>query len=188
MRSRKLETSKGTILIRGAQESDATAFRDLRLEGLKLHPDAFGAAYERDAAQPLEFWQERIRTYADPRRGTIQFAVAGESLAGVTGIYRDDGAKTRHNTHIWGVYVRPDWRGAGIADALIEACVGWAEAEQVSIVKLGVATNNPGAIRCYLRCGFSIYGVEPDALRVDGVSIDEFLMARRIKKGLSDED
>ncbi len=172
---------KDPILIRAAQESDVLAFRELRLDGLKQHPDAFGAAYERDAAQPLEFWQERIRSNTGSK-GTIQLAVAGEALVGVTGIYRDDGAKTRHNARLWGVYVRPDWRGRKVAEALIDACISWAEAEQIAIVKLAVAANNPGAIRCYLRCGFSIYGVEPDALRVEGVSLDELLMAKKIKK------
>jgi RimJ/RimL family protein N-acetyltransferase len=35
------------------------------------------------------------------------------------------------------------------------------------------------AIRCYNRCGFTVYGVEPQAIRHDGVMYDELLMARQ---------
>jgi L-amino acid N-acyltransferase YncA len=79
---------------------------------------------------------------------------------------------------VWGVYVRAAWRGRRVADRLIEACIEWARPHGVRVAKLAVITSNAAAIRCYLRCGFSVYGVEPQVIHVDGVYHDELLMVR----------
>ena len=36
-------------------------------------------------------------------------------MVGLAGWYRD---KTRHRADIWGMYVAPDYRGTGVAEAL----------------------------------------------------------------------
>jgi RimJ/RimL family protein N-acetyltransferase len=43
---------------------------------------------------------------------------------------------------------------------------------------LAVVTTNAAAISCYARCGFKVYGTEPQALYYDSVMYDELLMAR----------
>ena len=86
----------------------------------------------------------------------------------------------QHTAGIFSIYVQPAWRGLGIAEALIEACVAWARKLDVRLVKLGVVTTNTAAIRCYVRCGFSVYGVEPQVIYHDGVYYDELLMVQRL--------
>jgi len=76
------------------------------------------------------------------------------------------------------MYVQPDWRGFHIAEELVKACMDWARSQEAKIVKLGVTATNTAAIRCYARCGFQVYGIEPQALYYDGVFYDELLMAR----------
>ena len=76
----------------------------------------------------------------------------------------------------WGVFVSPDWRGLRIADYIIKKCLDWGQAHGVVVAKLGVNTSNMPAIRCYNRCGFSVYGLEPKAIYYDGVFYDELLM------------
>jgi RimJ/RimL family protein N-acetyltransferase len=61
---------------------------------------------------------------------------------------------------------------------LIEMCAEWARESGVVILKLGVMANNESAIRCYKRCGFTIYGTEPRALFCEGQYYDEYLMSR----------
>jgi RimJ/RimL family protein N-acetyltransferase len=173
-------TPKGLITFRPAVPDDAEALRELRLEGLLNHPEAFGADYETSVLQSVEFWAQRIQRHAAENNGVIYLAAAGEGLVGITGLYCGDSKKGRHNGNIWGVYVRQAWRGHNIADALIEACLAWGKAQGVVVAKLGVATHNPSAIRCYLRCGFSVYGVEPKAIYHNGAYIDELLMAREL--------
>jgi RimJ/RimL family protein N-acetyltransferase len=175
-----IDTPRGEILIRPTSEEDAPAYRDLRLAALRGHPEAFGADYENLAARPLEGWQERMRAGAGGESGITYVAVAQRELIGMTVLQRGELPKLRHWAHIFGVYVRPEWRGAGIADALIEACAAYAGTLGLRLLKLGVVTTNVGAIRLYQRCGFRVYGVEPEAIQQDGVYYDELLMAKRI--------
>jgi RimJ/RimL family protein N-acetyltransferase len=179
----ELQTPRGPVGIRPTQETDADAYRDLRLEGLRTHPEAFGEAHAASLARPPERWQQTVRDGAGGDLSILYVANAGGTLVGMTGIYRLDGAKMRHSANIWGVYVRPGWRGAGIADALIGACVGWARELELRLVKLSVVTSNAAAIRRYIRCGFSVYGVEPEVIYHDGVYYDELLMVRRLSPG-----
>jgi RimJ/RimL family protein N-acetyltransferase len=175
-----ITTPRGPATIRPTHEEDAAAFRDLRLEALRTHPEVFGADYDESLARPIEFWQERVRDGAGSDLGITYVAEAGGALVGMTGIYRDNHLKMRHSGMIWGVYIQPDWRGAGVADALIEACIAWARGRGLRLVKLSVVTTNTAAIRRYIRCGFSVYGVEPEVIYHGGVYYDELLMAQRL--------
>jgi GNAT superfamily N-acetyltransferase len=175
-----LDTPRGPITIRPTRQDDAHAYRELRLEALRAHPEAFGADYDEDLARPLDFWAERVRNGAGTEQNILYIAEAGGALVGMTGIFRHNGAKMRHTTHIWGVYVRPEWRGLGIIDALITACVGWARAQGARQVKLSVVTTNAAAIRSYVRCGFSVYAMEPEVIFYNGVYYDELLMIQRL--------
>jgi RimJ/RimL family protein N-acetyltransferase len=167
--------------IRACLETDALAFRELRLEALRLHPDAFSADYATNEQAPLAFWTERVsHPAADPEQ-TIFFAVADATLVGMCGIRRESSPKTRHGALIWGVYLRPAWRGQQIGQRMIAACLDWAERQQVRLVKLGVMTTNAGAIRCYSQSGFTVYGVEPQAICYAGRCYDELLMARYVQ-------
>lgn len=169
-------TADKAITIRPAQLTDAPAFRELRLEALRTHPEAFLADYAANEAEPITFWEGRIA--ATGSHSAIYFATHEDKLIGMCGIRRGTSPKTEHGAGIWGVYVQPAWRGRHIAEEMLEACVGWARENRVSVVKLAVVSTNGGAIRCYLRCGFQVYGVEPQALFHHGVMQDDLLMAR----------
>jgi len=125
----------------------------------------------------MSYWEGRLQP---DEHGTIFFAEYDQQLIGMMGIRTGLSVKTRHSADIWGVYVHPGWRGLHIAEALIDACVNWAEMRQVDIVKLGVVTSNTSAIRCYERCGFTIYGTEPRAIFYEGNYYDEYMMSRDI--------
>jgi len=172
-----ITTPRGTVTIRSAREEDAPAYRDLRLEALRNHPEAFSSDYAANLAQPMTFWTERLSN--SPDSGVmIYFAVHDPPLIGMCGITRQNSPKLQHSATIVGMYIRPDWRGFRIAEGLVTACVDWARTLDVKIVKLAVVTTNTRAIRCYARCGFQVYGIEPQALYYDGVFYDELLMAR----------
>ncbi|MGA7195128.1 MAG: GNAT family N-acetyltransferase [Anaerolineales bacterium] len=173
-----ITTSRGTIIVRQGQESDAQAYRELRLEGLRNHPEAFSADYDINEKRPLTFWVERMRSLGD--ENTTYFAIHENDLIGTCGIYRGDSPKTQHSGTIVGVYVRSEWRGLRIADELVAACVEWAKRHEIKIIKLGVTTTNTSAIRCYARCGFTTYGIEPQAIYTNSTMYDELLMARTI--------
>ena len=178
-----INTSRGDVTIRPSREEDAPAYRDLRLESLQMHPEAFGSDYEASLVHPLEYWQERMRRGAGGSHGVTYVADASGALIGMTVLHREDMVKMQHTAGIFSVYVQPAWRGLGIAEALIEACLAWARDLGVRLVKLGVVTTNTAAIRRYVQCGFSVYGVEPQVIYHDGVYYDELLMVRRLGDG-----
>ena len=170
-------TSRGTITIREAGAADVLQYRELRLHALQNAPTAFSSDYEVNLSQPISFWEGRLAR--SPSR-TLFFAEFETQLIGMTGIGKGESPKTKHSADIYSVYVQPAWRGLHIAEALIEACIEWAKAREVNIVKLGVLSSSTSAIRCYQRCGFIIYGTEPRGIFYEGQYYDGYLMYRDV--------
>ena len=170
-------TPRGQVTIRAGTPADAPRFRELRLLALQDAPTAFSADYEVNLNRPLSFWENRLS--AD-EHNTIFLAEQAGRLIGMTGIYRRESLKTRHSADILSVFVHPEWRGLHIAEALIEACAGWAKAREVRMLKLGVNASNTAAVRCYERCGFKIYGTEPEDVFYEGKYYDLHLMYREL--------
>lgn len=174
---RTISTSNGTIVIREAIMGDVVQFRELRLFALQECPTSFSADYQVNHDHPMSFWEGRLNF---DEHGVIFFVEHDSKLVGMTGIRKGESPKTRHAAYIWGVYVRPEWRGLHIAEELIDTCIEWGRARGVEIVKLGVVTTNASAIRCYERCGFTTYGTEPRGIFYEGKYFDEYLMSRPI--------
>jgi RimJ/RimL family protein N-acetyltransferase len=181
-----ITTSRGKILIREAGPADAAKFRELRLGALQDSPIAFSADYQKNLNHPLKHWEEMLTMHTD--ESTIFLAehkrstppsgsVDEDNLIGTTGIARGGSPKTRHSAWIWGVYVKPEWRGLHIAEELIRSCFTWAKPRGIVTAKLGVAAINQSAVRCYERCGFQIYGSEPRALFYEGKYYDFHMMS-----------
>jgi GNAT superfamily N-acetyltransferase len=161
------------ILIRALAASDDKAFRALRLDALAASPEAFGSSHEEEAAFPLEIFQARIEA---PEPSVIFGAFADDALVGMAGFLASEKRKQRHKGTLWGVFVRPAWRGHGIAERLVRRVVEHA-GQHVTILQANVVTMNRHARMMYQRLGFNPYGVEWRALCVDGVFYDEELLA-----------
>ncbi len=162
------------LVIRPAVAADSSVLFALRMDALQDHPEAFSSDPSKEHKRGLAFWEQRI---TDLDHGVIYIATDGPDIAAMTGIYREEQIKLRHIANVWGVYVRPQNRGQGAATRLIQACIAWAGERDLKVIKLAVVTTNSAAIRCYMRAGFRVYGVEPKALQHDGVFYDELMMA-----------
>jgi len=171
------ETSKGIVVIRDASLADAEQFRELRLFALQESPTAFSADYEVNASHSMSFWKGRLKP---DNHGIIIFAEHENEIIGMTGIRKGESSKTKHGAGIWGVYVRPEWRGLHIAEGLINMCCEWAKLRGVQIVKLAVVSTNESAIRLYERIGFSVYGTEPQGILHEGKYYDEHWMSKSL--------
>lgn len=125
-------------------------------------------------------WVERIAEYVLDNKGVICVASTENQLIGMIGLVRGHWPKTRHSGTLWGVYVKADWRGFYVAEALVKECITWAQAQGLVMVKLAVITTNTSAIRCYARCGFTIYGIDPKVIYYNDVFYKELLMAKPI--------
>ena len=174
---KSIQTTKGTVLIRDANLTDADSYRELRLYALQDSPTAFSADLQENQKHPMRFWKDRLKP---DEHGITIFAEHENHLVGMTGIRKGESPKTRHSAGIWGVYVRPEWRGFHLAGEMMELCYEWAKLRGVQIVKLGVMTTNEAAIRLYERCGFTVYGTDPQALYYKGQYYDALLMWRSL--------
>ena len=173
-----ITTPHGAVTIRPGTVEDAPAYRDLRLEALRNHPEAFSSDCGTSLAKPMSYWTDRLKPNNPDDGVMLYFAVHDEQLIGMCGITHTDAPKQKHSAYIVSMYVRPEWRGLRIAEELINTCLEWGRAQGIKIVKLGVTTTNTPAIRCYTRCEFQVYGTEPQAICLDGAFYDELLMAR----------
>jgi ribosomal protein S18 acetylase RimI-like enzyme len=168
-----------TPRLRILQADDAHLFRALRLAGLRESPAAFGASLEDEVAMSAEQVAARI---TPTERSWVLGAFADPSaLVGCIGWYRDKGAKVAHKSHIWGMYVAPDWRRRGIAQALVAEVIARAgQAPGVIQIELFVSLENTRAARLYEAAGFERVAVLPRSLFTDGRYIDDVLLIRRV--------
>jgi RimJ/RimL family protein N-acetyltransferase len=171
-------TPKGDITIRMATPEDAALLLKLRLEALTMQPEAFAADIDKTVAGGEKEWASLITDYASNLSGVVCVATSGTELIGMGGITRGHWPKTMHFGTLWGVYVKPDWRGFHIAGELVNAISLWATDNGLTVIYLGVTVSDQSAIRCYSRCGFKGYGIEPKAIFYDRNYYDQVLMAK----------
>lgn len=150
--------------VRRLGPADVEAYRALSLRAYGEHPDAFVATVDERAAKPIDFWLSRVNDAADAPECVFGAFVDGE-LVGSAGLDFETRPKTRHKAGLFGMYVRPDQRGRGLGEALVQAVLAAARARQgVRLVKLTVTEGNAVAEGLYARCGFERFGVEPMAI------------------------
>jgi RimJ/RimL family protein N-acetyltransferase len=172
--------SQRGITIRALTAADAEAYRAVRLEALRLEPDAFASSYDEESERPLEIFRERL----EGKFGGITFGAfvdGSDEIAGTAGGVREERMKTRHKLLLVGVYVRPAYRGRGLGEKLVGRVLQHArESGDISVVQLKVAIENRPACALYERMGLKIYGIERRAIKVDGRYIDEELRSLEI--------
>lgn len=142
--------------VRRLGAGDVQDFRTIRLAALAEAPDAFGSVHAREAVRSAA---EHAETLAS---STVFGAYAADAIVGMVGWKQEQGPKTSHKGFVWGFYVAPPARRAGIGTALLAAIVASAR-ERVEQLTLTVVSDNAGAIALYERFGFAAYGVEPRA-------------------------
>ncbi len=165
------------FMLRRLAAPDAASYRNLRLEGLRSHPEAFGASWEEEVSKPLGWFAERLESntvFGGWREDGV--------LMGVAGLWVPDTAKSRHKGVLWGMFVRPEARGTGLAADLVQEVIDHAR-NTVEELRLTVVASNTAAVRLYARLGFRQYGLEPRALKVEGRYYDEMLMALSLEEG-----
>jgi len=172
--------SAPSITIRRIRPEDAESLRALRLEALRNFPLAFTADLAENEARTPASWREQAARCAGDAPEVIMLADAGDCLAGMAGVSVPKSGKLGHAGTVWGVYVRPEFRGRGTAQRLLEACIDWARTRSLVALRLSVVVGNDPAKRCYERCGFVVYGIEPLAVRWEGRLYDETLMVLRL--------
>ena len=162
------------ISIRELNDNDARDFQEIRLRGLRDHPEAFGSTYERESAYSMDFVAERLRMAAvSPDNFTLGAHLHGE-LIGVVGFIRMSQDIERHRGHIWGMYVVSEEQGRGVGRSLLADAMERARAlPGLEQVELEVESRNEAAKSLYTSLGFVSYGIDPRTRLLNGQYIDE---------------
>lgn len=159
------------IEIRRLEAPDAPVFREIRLEALRLAPEAFSSSFEAECTQPIDWFANRLGK-------SITFgAFRGAQLVGTAGLVLSDRQKEAHKGTLVGMYVCPDARRTGVGRRLVETILESAKG-RLEQVQLAVVSNNTSALRLYERLGFVQYGLERRALKLADRYFDEIRMAK----------
>jgi RimJ/RimL family protein N-acetyltransferase len=162
-----------TPTIRPLNEDDASAFQAMRIAATVNAPEGIASTQEEEARWTRAETEARLH----PTDHQIVFgAFSGDTLIGIVGLRRESRQKIAHKSLIWGVFVDPAHRRAGIAKQLMESAIAHARASGALQVHLVVSVSNPRAQNLYRSLGFSRYGVEPRGLHVNGQYLDDELM------------
>src|ERR1700691_2668171 len=140
------------VLVRETVMDDWQGLRDIRLMALRDAPEAFGSTYAEQAVLGEADWRERTA-----RGGTFLAYVPevnASEPAGLIGGYQE-GPDT---VELISMFVRPQARGRGVGEALIDAMIDWARAKNATSVHLWVTETNKHARLLYERCGFFLTG------------------------------
>jgi ribosomal protein S18 acetylase RimI-like enzyme len=165
--------------LRPLTASDAESWWHLRLEALRNDSPSFADSAEEHLTTSLETARQLLGS-GDPAEKFVLGTFKEEKLIATAGFYRYPHLKERHKGHIWGVYVRPESRGKGVARALMEEIILRARTMNGLEQILLVASAHLPARKLYEALGFQAYGVEPRSLKIGTEYVDDVLMILRL--------
>jgi ribosomal protein S18 acetylase RimI-like enzyme len=155
---------------------DAGAYVELRRRALETDARAFASSVEDDPGLNIEFLENSLNEGLPGAPLTI-LGVFDPRLSGVLGLVREREIKARHKARLFGLYVAPEQRGGGLGQALLAAAYDRVRAMAgVEQIQVRVSTSSDVAIRLYEQFGFTVFGVERKALKIDHAYEDEILM------------
>ncbi len=160
--------------IRKLNLEDVEAYKAIRLEALQNAPHAFGSSVEEEKKDPERFFKNRI--LETPILGLL----IEEKLEGIAGYALHKAIKRQHIASIWGIYVRPEFRGRKISKRLIEQILSKLP-ESIEQIYINVESSNTVAKTLYESLGFEEYGMEKRALKIGNKYYDEVLMVKRLQ-------
>jgi ribosomal protein S18 acetylase RimI-like enzyme len=163
--------------IRLLKKRDVEEYRRLRLEALQRAPSAFGSSYAEEKKMPLSFFTDRLTS----KDIWVFGAFAKGRLVGILGLVRESRQKRSHHATLVGMYVSTAFRKQGLGAALVDEAIAHARRlATIRYIKLSLMGSNERARSLYLSRGFRTFGLEREALLVDGDYLDEEYMALKI--------
>jgi RimJ/RimL family protein N-acetyltransferase len=147
-----------TIKYKPLSLENLVAYRQIRLECLKNHPENFGSLYE-DELHSKELKFDKIIAQND---GTdfLMGAFENGNLVGICGYIQEKRIKTKHSGDISHMYVKTEFGGKGIATQLLKKSIEQAFLDkEIEQITLGVVNSNEQALHVYRKIGFVQYGV-----------------------------
>ncbi|GAB5445437.1 GNAT family N-acetyltransferase [Gymnodinialimonas sp.] len=158
------------MTVRALEQGDLPALAALRLEGIRLFPNAFLLSEE----EALASADDALAGWIDS--GNAFGVFDRKRLIGFAGLRGQNFAMSRHRVHMGPFYVTPDEQGTGAADLLLEHLFEVAKARATTQMELWVAQANTRARAFYARHGFATTGRIPAAVIQGGEPRDDLFM------------
>ncbi len=170
------------IIINSLSNKDWKKYKKIRLEALKINPEAFLNSYADVLKYPDQKWQEDLRKSAKKDGTFYLFAFDKDKIVGMNGAHwRNDKKTISHIIEVFGVFVTPAYRGQGIGKKLMEGVINEVKKDsQFKKIKLGVNAQNLPALKLYQNCGLKIVGKLEKELKFGNKYCDEIMMEMMI--------
>ncbi len=162
------------MIVRRLGPNDLEIFRELRMASLRTDPDSFASDYEVWAAYSEQKWLSYLED--EPVFG----AFINDMPAGLIGLIPQKKSRLSHRTELAMVYVATDYRGTGVADAMLSHVIAFARDAGLIQIELSVNATNARATKIYERHGFEKYGRLPRGFRVGDGFCDDLLMVLKL--------
>lgn len=165
------------ITIKHLAPSEWLKYKTLRLEALKTEPTAFAETYENVIKDSDKVWEERLQKSQAKNGQILLFAEVDKNIVGMVGGFWDLRKKIRHVGHIYGTYVKPNFRSCGIGKLLMLRIINELKTiSSITKIRIEVNAHNLPAFELYKKLGFKVIGKAEKELLVDNVFYDEILM------------
>jgi ribosomal protein S18 acetylase RimI-like enzyme len=135
------------ITVRPLGEDDWQDYRSVRLAALRESPEAFAATLEQEEAYDEDFWRQRML-----RSARLVAERAGDAV-GVVSVGAAKGSEDAAG-ELFGLWVRPEARGSGVATRLVKDGASLAAERGHSHLVYWVGTDNGRAVAFASGMGF----------------------------------
>lgn len=130
-----------------------------------------------EAALTILEQEQRIKDFVASHDRVVYVAEEDGKFAGFIGGTRGNFERNRHScTLVLGVLKQ--YRRRGVATALMQCLLRWADEYSVQRLELTVLVSNTGAVDFYKANGFLVEGRRRLSIRLNNEYVDEYFMAR----------
>lgn len=152
--------------IRRLGAEDAAAFSALRREVTRDNPVPMGLTFEEELTRTLDSFRAQL---SSPLPNAMFGCFLGNELAATAAVSRAGQFPSSHHKMVmWGVFTSPRYRRRGLSRQVVDTALQHAFDNGVNRVNLQVYMPNEPATALYKAIGFVEYGVESDAVCLDG--------------------
>lgn len=135
------------ITVRRLAEEDWVDYREARLMALQESPEAFVASHSEESGYSEDRWRDRMRR-SQRLLAEVDGKAVGVASVGTEGTAEDTVGE------LFGLWVRPEQRGTGVARRLLEAAARTAREDDLNHLVYWVGTDNGRAVAFASSFGF----------------------------------
>lgn len=152
--------------IRRLGADDASAFSALRREITRDNRVPMGLTFEEELTRTLDGFRAQL---SSPLPNAMFGSFVDDELAATAAVSRAGQFPSSHHKMVmWGVFTSPRYRRRGLSRKLVETALQHAFDSGVHRVNLQVYVPNKSAVTLYKAIGFVEYGIESEAVCLDG--------------------